>query len=56
MFTSICTVEYVRDNDIRPGTRNILTLCTPPVLKATVTVVGGGGVDVEELDICEYES
>jgi len=44
-------VEYVRDNDIGPGTRIILTLHIPPVLKGTNTIVDGpGGGGVEELD------
>ena len=56
MFTSICTVEFVRDNDIGSGSRHILTLRTATDRMHTAQNVGllvGG--DVEDLAKCEYE-
>ena len=49
-------MENVTDGNIGLGSRHTSTLHTAPVLMGTVMFADGGGGDVEELDICEYET
>lgn len=49
-------MENVTDGNIGLGSRHTPTLHTAPVLMGTVIFADGGGSNVEELVICEYET